>query len=302
MALIGGIEAGGTKFVCAVGTGSDNILLEERFPTTTPDETIPRAIDFFQQAQAQFAPSHGELSAIGVGSFGPLDLHLHSSTYGWITSTPKPGWSNCDLLGPLRRAFDIPLAIDTDVNAAAIGEGRHGACRDVENYIYITVGTGVGGGIVINGKPVHGLVHPEMGHVLLSHRQGDNFPGICPYHGNCVEGMCCGPAIAARWGIPAQDLPPEHEAWEVEAYYLAQALMAYILIISPERIILGGGVMQQSALFPPIREKLRELLAGYVNHPAILDCDPSFICPPGLGQMAGITGALAMAEDLRSQQ
>jgi fructokinase len=295
MALYGAIEAGGTKFVCAVGTSPENILREDRFPTTEPRETLKRTLDFFKQAQADFAADYGKLRSIGVGAFGPIDLKPASPGYGYITSTPKPGWQNTDLLGPLVAEFAIPVGFDTDVNAAALGEGFHGAGEGLDTFMYITVGTGVGGGIIVNGKPVHGLVHPEVGHLLLDRRDGDDFPGNCPYHGNCVEGMCSGPAMQKRWGVPAQELPPEHEAWGIEAEYLAKALMAYILIISPERIILGGGVMHQRQLFPRIRREVARLLNGYVDHPAILVGGESYIVPPKLEDQAGITGAMILA-------
>ncbi len=296
MAMLGAIEAGGTKFVCAVGSSPEKILREERFPTTDPEQTIARSIEFFERAQRDFSPEHGNLASIGVGAFGPVDLHPSSKTYGYITSTPKKGWQNVDLLGPFARALSVPLSFDTDVNAAALGEGLHGAGEGLSTFMYITVGTGVGGGIIVNGAPVHGLVHPEVGHMLLDRMEGDDFPGICPYHGNCVEGMCSGPAILKRWGGPAQDLPENHQAWDIEAHYLAKALMAYILILSPERIILGGGVMHQRQLFPKIRREVVSLLNGYVDHPAVKNGGEDYIVPPMLEDQAGITGALILAE------
>jgi fructokinase len=296
MGLYGAIEAGGTKFVCAVGSTPDNILREERFPTTGVKETIDRSIDFFRRTEADFSAEYGSITGMGIGSFGPVDLNPASDSWGYVTSTPKPGWKNSDLVGPLKAVFPVPFGFDTDVNAAALGEGHRGAGLGLGTFLYLTVGTGVGGGIIVNGSPVHGLVHPELGHLLLDRRHGDDYPGNCPYHGNCVEGMCAGPAIEKRWGVPATELPPDHEAWDIEAEYLAKALMAYILIISPERIILGGGVMHQRQLFPKVRKELIRLLNGYVVHPAILNGCEEYVVPPKLEDRAGITGGLILAQ------
>jgi fructokinase len=291
--LYGGIEAGGTKFVCAVGTGPNDLRDEVRFPTKHPDETIPKAIEFFKDQEAK----HGKLTAIGVASFGPLDPNPNSPTFGTITSTPKPGWANIDLAGVVRDALDVPVGFDTDVNGAALGEWRWGAAQGLDTFIYLTIGTGVGGGVMANGKLLHGLVHPEMGHMMLPHDwEKDPYKGRCPYHGDCLEGMAAGPAIGERWGKPAYELPPEHPAWDLEAHYLAVALQAFICIISPQRIIMGGGVMEQPQLFPLVRQKVQTYLNGYVQHPAILEDIDNYIVPPGLGNQAGVLGAIALGE------
>lgn len=289
MTLFGGIEAGGTKFVCVVGTGPDDIRAETRFPTTTPDETIGKAIDYFK--------THGPIEAIGIASFGPVDLKLQSPTYGCITSTPKPGWRNTAIVDPIRQAFNVPIGFDTDVNGAALGEWQWGAAQGLDTFIYFTIGTGIGGGGLVNGQLIHGLVHPEMGHVLLPRTSArDPFQGSCPYHGDCFEGLASGPALLKRWGQPAESLPPDHPAWELEAHYIAVALAGFVCTLSPQRFVLGGGVMKQQQLFPLIRTKLIEALNGYVQSPVILEQTDSFIVPPGLGDRAGVCGALALAK------
>lgn len=291
--LYGGIEAGGTKFVCAVGTGPDD-LRETRLPTTTPSETIDRAIAFFH-AQLQRAP----IAALGIASFGPIDIHPNSKTWGYITTTPKPGWTNTDLAGAIRRALKVPVGFDTDVNVAALGEHRWGAAQGLDSFIYLTIGTGIGGGGIASGKLLHGLIHPEMGHIRLPHDFArDPFPGSCPYHGDCFEGLASGPAIEKRWGQPGEMLPPDHPAWQLEAHYLALALANCICILSPQRIVLGGGVMEQSQLFPMIRREAQRILNGYVQSPEILEprSVSEYIVPPGLGKRAGVLGALALAE------
>ena len=289
MKLFGGIEAGGTKFVCAVGTGPDDLRAEARFPTTTPEETIEQAISFFE-AHDQ------EMAAVGIASFGPVDPTPQSPTYGHITTTPKPGWANTDLAGAIGRALKVPIGFDTDVNGAALGEYRWGAARDLDTFIYLTIGTGVGGGGMVKGTLMHGLIHPEMGHILTPHHPDDPFGGVCPYHGDCLEGMTTGPALAQRWGQPAETLPADHPAWELEAYYLAYGLVNFICTLSPQRIIMGGGVMEQLQLFPLIHRKVQELLNGYVQSPAILDEIDNYIVPPGLGNRSGISGAIALAQ------
>jgi fructokinase len=290
--IFGGIEAGGTKFVCILGSGAEDVRAEARFPTTTPEETIRQAVDFFRHQQAE----HGELAAIGIASFGPLDLNPNSSTFGFITSTPKPGWSNTDFAGMIRRALSLPVGFDTDVNAAALAEWRWGAARGLDTFIYLTIGTGIGGGGMANGHLMHGLIHPEMGHLCIPHdRQADPFDGICPFHGDCLEGLASGPAIEKRWGKPAEALPPEHPAWALEAHYLALGIINWIYTLSPQKIILGGGVMQQARLFPLIRAEVQTLLGGYVQSPAILKNIDDYILPPALGKRAGVLGALALA-------
>lgn len=291
--LFGGIEAGGTKFVCAVGTGPDDLRAEVRFPTTTPDETIGRAVAFFDEQREK----EGGLTAVGIAAFGPLDPNPMSKTYGHITTTPKPHWENADLAGRVQRALNVPVGFDTDVNGAALGEYRWGAAQGLDTFTYFTIGTGIGGGAMINGKLLHGLVHPEMGHQLLRHDwEADPFEGTCPYHGDCWEGLASGPAMGKRWGKPAQALSPDHPAWVLEAHYIALALENVITILSPQRIILGGGVMSQEQLFPMIRKQVQTLLNGYVQNQTILNNIDSYIVPPGLGNQAGVLGAIALGE------
>ena len=293
MPLWGGIEAGGTKFVCAVGTGPDDLRAEARFPTTTPEEAIGRAIAFFQQQQEE----QGPLAAVGIASFGPVDPDPGSATFGHITTTPKQGWAHTDFAGTVHRALHVPVGFDTDVNVAALGEHRWGAAQGLDTFVYLTIGTGIGGGGMVNGKLIHGLVHPEMGHVRVPHdRDRDPFPGACPYHGDCLEGLAAGPALEARWGQRGETLPADHPAWGLEAEYLALGLVNIICILSPQRIIMGGGVMEQRHLFPLVRARVRDLLNGYVQVPAILDRIDDYIVPPALGSRAGVLGAIALAQ------
>jgi fructokinase len=292
MPLWGGIEAGGTKFVCAVGSGPDDLRAEVRFPTTTPEASIGRAIEFFQQ-QHEKEP----LAAVGIASFGPVDPNPDSPTFGYITTTPKPGWAHTDFAGTIRRALGVPVGFDTDVNVAALGERRWGAAQGLDTFVYLTIGTGIGGGGMVNGKLIHGLVHPEMGHIRIPHdRDRDPYAGACPYHGDCLEGLAIGPALEARWGQRGETLPVDHPAWELEAEYLALGLVSIICILSPERIIMGGGVMEQRQLFPLVRGRVRELLNGYLQAPAILDQIDEYIVPPGLGNRSGVLGAIALAQ------
>jgi fructokinase len=294
MSLWGGIEAGGTKFVCAVGTGPDRLRAVEQFPTTTPEETIGRSVTFFRQ-QSQAEP----LVAIGIGSFGPVDPDPTSSSFGYITNTPKPGWPHTEFSGIVKKELNIPVGFDTDVNAAALGEHKWGAAQGLDTFVYLTVGTGIGGGAMVNGKLVHGLVHPEMGHVRIPHNlDNDPYQGICPFHGDCLEGLATGPAIEERWGQHADTLALDHPAWALEAHYLSLGLVSMICILSPQRLILGGGVMQQEQLFPLIRTNVQSLLNGYVKNPAIMDGIDEYIVPPQLGSKAGVLGAIALAQQL----
>ncbi len=290
MALYGAIEAGGTKFVCAVGTGPEDLRAHARFPTTTPQATLQQCIEFFR--------SQPQLDALGVGCFGPLELRRGASRYGHVTSTPKLGWSDADIVGPLRQALSLPVGFDTDVNAALLGESRWGAAQNLDTAIYITVGTGIGGGALVGGQLAHGLVHPEMGHLLVPREPDDlAFVGQCPFHGGrCWEGMASGPALEGRWGQAAETLPPDHPAWDLEARYIASALTSLVLVLSPERLILGGGVMQVSALFPLIRDHLTRSLAGYVRADALNEGMDQYVVPPLLGAQSGIAGAIALAE------
>ncbi len=285
--LIGGIEAGGTKFVCAVGNERGEVVERVSFPTTTPEETVARVVEFFRGR---------EIVSLGVGSFGPIDPNKHSPTYGYITSTPKPHWGNYNLLGELKKHFNVPIGFDTDVNGAALGELEYGAAKGLNSVLYITVGTGIGAGAVVEGRVINGLLHPEMGHIYVRRHGKDTYEGGCPYHGDCLEGLASGPAIEARWGIKGDEIPDDHIAWEMEAYYLAQALVNYILIVSPEKIVMGGGVMKQLQLFPMIRRYVVELLNGYLVKDEILSDIDEYIVPPELGDNAGIVGAMALAK------
>jgi fructokinase len=289
--LYGGIEAGGTKFVCVVASGPGQVVDEIRFKTTTPEETLGRTIQFFQP----YVDS-AQVSSIGVGAFGPLDLNPKSPTYGFITATPKPGWSNTNVLGTLQQALNINIALDMDVNTAALGEYLWGASKGCDPSLYLTVGTGIGGGYIVNGRPLIGLLNLEMGHVRIPHSlELDPFPGNCPFHGDCFEGLASGPAIEKRLGLAGALIPEDNPFWNVEADYIASALMNYILTLSPKKIILGGGVMQREFLFSKVRRRVRELLNGYVTSKSLMENIDDYILPPGLGNQAGSLGAIALA-------
>jgi fructokinase len=290
--LYGGIESGGTKFVCAVSDESGQVLARDRISTGTPAETMQQTLAFFKQQETLLGEP---LAALGIGSFGPVDLDPASATYGHITRTPKQGWAFTDVVGPVRRAFGVPVAFDTDVNAAALGEHRWGAAQTWDTFIYMTVGTGIGGGGMVRGRMLHGLIHPEMGHILLPLRDDDPLErGVCPFHPNCLEGLASGPSLQARWDVPGETLPPDHPAWDLEAYYLAHALVDIMCTLSPQGIILGGSVMHQQQLFPLIRCKAHALLNDYLVHPRLETLD-DYIVPPALGDDAGVKGALALA-------
>ncbi len=294
VALFGGIESGGTKFVCAAGTGPEDLCARVSIPTTSPDETIRCVIEFFREATRR-----EKISAVGIASFGPVDLHPDSAQFGFITSTPKPGWRNTDLAGPIRRALGVPVAFDTDVNGAALAEGIWGAARGLDNFVYLTVGTGIGGGGIIEGRMIHGALHPEMGHMRVTHDwSADPFPGACPFHGDCWEGLAAGPAIEARWREKAENLPSNHPAWVLEAHYLAQGLMNVICAISPRRVILAGGVMQRAELLPLVHRETLRLLNGYLQVKEITDRMHDYIVLPTLGDNAGVLGAIALAQKL----
>lgn len=298
MSLLGAIEAGGTKFVCAVGTGPDDLRAVTRISTTTPEETIPQVIYFFRQQ----IKLEGTLAAIGIGAFGPVDVRADSPKFGWFLSTPKPGWQQIEFAGVVERALNVPIGFDTDVNAAALGEHRWGNAQGLETFIYLTVGTGIGGGGLVSGQPIHGLLHPEMGHILIPHDLStDPFPGSCPFHRDCLEGLASGFAMEKRWQQQAASLPTDHPAWDLEANYLATGLVNYILTLSPERIILGGGVMEQKQLFPLIRSQVCEKLNAYLDVPNITNDIEAYIVPPKLGSKAGIMGALALAQQAVQQ-
>jgi fructokinase len=289
--LYGGIEAGGTKFVCVVAGGPGEIADEIRYQTSMPQETLGRAVQFFQPFVAS-----GQIRAIGVGAFGPLDLNPESPTYGQITATPKPGWSHTDVLGTLESALEIRIALDTDVNVAALGEYRWGASKGCDPSLYLTIGTGIGGGYIKDGRSLVGMLHPEMGHLRIPHnREADPFPGICPFHEDCFEGLASGPAIEKRLGLSGARIPENDPFWNIEADYIASALMNYILTLSPKKIILGGGVMQREFLFSRVRWRVRELLNGYVSSRSLLENIDDYIVKPGLGNQSGSLGAIALA-------
>lgn len=283
MRKIGALEAGGTKMVLAIYDENGTELERLTLPTETPEVTMPKMIAFFREH---------EIDALGVGSFGPLDLNPASPTYGYITSTPKLAWKDYPLLEKLLDGRDIPAGIDTDVNAAIIAEAEQGAARGCENAVYITIGTGIGGGVYANGKTVHGLLHPEVGHALLKPHPDDPNPrGVCPYHESCLEGLAAGPAIGARVQGDAKDLPDDHPTFAIEAYYLAQMCVNLIMTLSPERIILGGGVMQRASLLKQVREETVRLLGGYVQSPAITEHIDQYIVAPALFPVSGLVGS-----------
>jgi fructokinase len=292
--MLGAIEAGGTKFVCAVGNGPED-LETVQFPTTTPAETLERAVAFFRRYKE-------DLRSVGIASFGPVDLNPGSRTYGSITSTPKSGWRDTDVAGRVGKALGVPVGFDTDVNGAALGEARWGAAQGLCDFLYLTVGTGIGGGAMVRGRLLHGLVHPEMGHIRVPHDLAqDPYPGCCPFHGDCLEGLASGPAIQARWDMNASELPANHAGLALEARYLALGLTSWVCTLSPQRIVLGGGVMQESRLFPLIRAELLRLLNGYIQAPEITAHADSFVVPAMLGSRAGVLGALVLAEQAAGQ-
>jgi len=294
MTLYGAIEAGGTKFICTIGNSPDDIRAETRIQTTSPGETLAQVAAFFLEYQQ----SHGILlDSIGLACFGPVDLNPASGTYGFITSTPKPGWQQTNIVGMLQEYLNIRIEFETDTNGAAIGEALWGNARGLRDFIYITIGTGIGGGIIVDGKPLHGLVHPEIGHMRIQHDLDvDPFPGFCPFHRDCFEGLASGPAIQARWGKPGEELREDHRAWDLETRYVGTALHNLVCALSPQRIILGGGVMQQTHLFPRIRRILKDYLNSYIQSNLLIEDIDEFIVPPGLGRRAGVLGALALAQ------
>jgi fructokinase len=288
MTVYGGIESGGSKWECAVGTGPSDLRASATIPTTTPDETIGRVVDFFLR--------EGPVDALGIGSFGPIDAHAGSPTWGYVTTTPKPGWSNTDVAQELGRRLDVAVAFDTDVNAAALGEYLWGAGRDLHSLWYVTVGSGIGGGAVVDGKVLHGLSHPEFGHLRIPHdRESDPFSGSCPFHGDCLEGLASGTALEARWGVPADELDDDH-VWALEARYLALGLVAVVAVLSPERIIVGGGVGGRSGLLSLVHHELTALMNGYLG----FELPEDYITLPALGARSGVLGAIALAADGRS--
>ena len=273
--------------VLSVGNEENELLEQVQIPTEEPEKTIPAMIRWFAEKK---------IVSLGIGTFGPVDLKQASTTYGWIRKTPKPGWSDTPLLPSMQEALGVPALIDTDVNAAALAEWQLGATKGLKSCVYVTIGTGIGAGLVIGGRLVHGLVHPELGHMLLRQEPDDQTPvGFCPYHQGCLEGLASGPAIEKRWGRKGYELPADHPAWDLEAAYLAQMCVNAVCVLSPEKIILGGGVMQQKHLFPLIRQKTLYLLNGYVQAKEILENIDNYIVEPGLGTKSGAIGALLLA-------
>lgn len=284
---IGALEAGGTKMVVAIGNENGEILERDSIPTQTPETTMPQLIDYFKSR---------EVELLGIGCFGPIDLDRNSDTYGYITSTPKLAWKNYDIVGAFKEHLKVPVGFDTDVNASAIGEATWGITKELDTSLYITIGTGIGVGVIVGGKPLHGMLHPEAGHILLSKHAQDSFNGICPYHSNCFEGLASGPAIEARYGKKAIDLADNKMVWELESYYIAQAIANYILTLSPKRIVLGGGVMHQEQLLPLVRDKVKMIINGYVNTKELKDMD-NYIVLPSLSDNQGILGCIKLALD-----
>jgi fructokinase len=293
--LFGGVETGGTWCVCALGRGPGELVAREQFRTTTPAETLDRIAGFFE--------THPRPLALGVGAFGPLDLDERSSTWGFVTTSPKPGWQHTSVAQPLRDRLKLPVAFDTDVGAAALAEHRWGAGAGAETLCYLTVGTGIGGALIHQGRIWRGLIHPEMGHLRIPHdRERDPFEGSCPVHGDCWEGLAAGGAIAGRWGVDPQDLPDDHRAWELEAEYVALGMLAIVSVASPHRIVAGGGVLERPGVLQAVRQGLPELLAGYLDSPLLAERIDEYIVPPVLGDDAGALGAIALARDLTRPQ
>lgn len=281
---LGALEAGGTKMVCAIGDESGKIYEQVSIPTETPEITMPKLISYFEERK---------IEALGIGCFGPIDPDKKSETYGYITSTPKLAWANYNIVGTMEKSLKVPVGFDTDVNGSVLGEVTFGQAKGKNCVVYVTIGTGVGAGVYIEGKLLHGMLHPEAGHILLTQREDDTYEGICPYHKTCLEGLATGPAIQARWGRKAADLKDDARVWDLEAYYIAQALVDYILILSPQMIILGGGVMHQEQLFPQIRSYVEKMMNGYIKTKEMADLD-HYIVPASLHDDQGIMGALEL--------
>jgi len=293
--LLGGVELGGTKCVCVIGTGPGDIRAQTSIPTGSDPAATLRRID---KILSDWQEAHGLVKALGIASFGPINLARRSPTYGFITSTTKPGWSHTDVLGRLTRGPDTSVAFDTDVNGAALAEKRWGAARGLADFAYVTVGTGVGVGLLVGGRTVFGCNHSELGHVRVVRAAGDTWPGICKFHGDCVEGLASGPAIAARAGMPAADIPADSPVWDLAAHALAQLLHTVVLATAPQRILMGGGVMEgQPALLRRIRRELRSSLNGYIDLEEMAGDIESYVAAPGLGSLAGPLGSLALAAD-----
>lgn len=286
------IEGGGTKFVCAVGTSPQDVHESMVLPTSDPESTLTACVDFFGAAERKFGP----IDAFGFACFGPIDLRAESSTFGHMLATPKPGWSGVDLLAPLRARFSAPIAIDTDVAAAALAEWRLGAGRDFGSVAYVTVGTGIGADIAPRDRRVSRLMHPEMGHIAVRRDPRDSFVGVCPFHGDCLEGLASGPAIYKRWGCQLAELAPDHVAWQIIGGYLGQLAATIALVVSVECIVFGGGVMANGLLLPHIRTAAAASLHGYLQPLAQAGALDRYITAPLLGTGAGIAGAFLLAE------
>ena len=289
--IYGALEAGGTKMVCAIGEKDGHILDQVSIPTRHPEETVPAIIDYFRDKK---------IAALGIACFGPLDLNPRSATYGYITTTPKKGWAHYDIVGAFREALAVPIGFDTDVNGSLLGEVTYGSSKGLSDVVYITIGTGIGGGVMTNGRLLHGMLHPELGHMLMRPHSSDPYPGKCPFHKNCLEGMAAGPAIEARWGAKGKDLADHQKVWELEAYYIGQAIVNLILTLSPERIILGGGVMHQMQLFDLIRAEVKKQLNDYVVTPLLQNMD-HYIVPASLHDDQGIMGCIKLAINAGSE-
>lgn len=291
MDLLASVEAGGSKFICAIGTASGEILTKKRIDTTTPDQTINQCVEFLKNSEY-----FSNVRALGIASFGPIDLDIDSQTWGFITSTPKKSWINTNLVGQFSNSLGLQkIAFDTDVNGAALAESIWGATKGLTDSLYFTIGTGIGGGAIVNGSTLSGLMHPEMGHILIEQNPDDDFAGVCPYHKNCFEGLASGPAIEKRWGASADVLSDDHPAWDLEAEYISKALHTSICVLSPMRIVLGGGVMKKSFLFDKIYEILPASLNGYIQKDQTTKAVRDYIVPPGLGEDSGILGGIGLA-------
>lgn len=293
MDFYAGIEAGGTKIKCIIASDPGNVVDETTFATTGPEETLPLVIDHLHQSTQRLKIT---LKGVGLSCFGPLDLDTHSPTYGWITSTPKVAWRNFPILQYFQDRLEIPVLIETDVNGAALGEGRWGAAAGISDYVYITVGTGIGGGVIHNFTPLFGMTHPEIGHMKIQPHPEDPFPGNCPYHTTCLEGLANAPSLAARWNIDPALLEDDHPAWRFEAYYLGQAIHNLILVCAPKMVILGGGVLKRQGLIEKTRLETTKILNGYVESNYLNNMN-EYIVPPALGDRAGALGAIALFLD-----
>lgn len=294
--LYGGIEGGGTKFVSAIVDADGRILAESRCDTTSPEATLGACAQFFEENA-----SLGELTSLGIACFGPLDPILGSATYGRILNTPKAGWSQADVVGYFTERLKLPIAFDTDVNGAVLAEHIWGAGQGLKNIVYYTIGTGIGAGVILNGELVHGALHGELGHMLIPHdRFTDPFEGSCPFHADCLEGLASGTAMEKRWQTSAKTLAPDHPAWALEAGYIAAALHNTVCMLSPERIILGGGVISQTHLLPMVHRELVRSLNGYMQLQALNAGVENYVVRTPLEGKAGVLGAFALALSIQT--